>query len=195
MRIIDARARTAILLFLPPAVNACRTGWTPSPASASCFLVPLERSTSLFHCVDLCEEHGGTPACIDSAEENDFVTAELAVADGLWLGLYQNETGLGPAKGWGRCVAGGAPSFTNWYEGQPDDYAGENSLELRRQRRRRLDWMIVLDNHIKYREGTAVEAVPVALVAVVAPLTDTAAVSAAEDRARGLIAQFNQPQP
>ena len=43
---------------------------------------------------------------------------------GLWLGLYQNETGLGPAKGWGRCVAGDAPSFTNWHEGQPDDYHG-----------------------------------------------------------------------
>ena len=119
MRISARVLTTTAVLSLPPAAPAvCPTGWTPSPASASCFLVPPERSTSLFHCVDLCEEHGGTPACIDSAEENDFVTAELAVADGLWLGLYQNETGLGPAKGWGRCVAGDAPSFTNWHEGE-----------------------------------------------------------------------------
>ena len=119
-----ARVLTAALLFLPPATAACPDGWTPSPAGASCFKVPPERSTSLFRCVDLCEEHGGTPACIGSAEENGFVTAELAAADGLWLGLYQNEKGLGPAKGWGRCVAGDAPSFTNWYEGEPDELAG-----------------------------------------------------------------------
>ena len=112
------------ILFLPAAATACPAGWTPSPASATCFFVPPERSTSLFRCVDLCEEHGGTPACIGSAEENDFVTAELAAADGLWLGLYQNETGLGPAKGWGRCVAGDAPSFSNWVEDQPDDHLG-----------------------------------------------------------------------
>ena len=34
-------------------------------------------------------------ACLH-AEENDFVTAKLAAADGLWLGLYQNETGARP---------------------------------------------------------------------------------------------------
>ena len=122
-----ARVLTVSILFLPLAATACPTGWTPSPASAAwgprCFLVPPERSTSLFRCVDLCEEHGGTPACIGSAAENDFVTAEFAAADSLWLGLYQNETGL-PAKGWDRCVAGDAPSFTDWHEGQPDDYAG-----------------------------------------------------------------------
>ena len=39
---------------------------------------------------------------------------------GVWLGLYHNETGLGSAKGWGCCVGAEAPSFTNWYEGQPD---------------------------------------------------------------------------
>ena len=52
------------------------------------------------------------------------MTTELAATDDLWLGLYQNETGLGPAKGWGRCLAGDAPSFTNWHEGQPDDFGG-----------------------------------------------------------------------
>ena len=118
------------ILAVPPASPAvCPAGWTPSPANAAwgprCYLVPPERSTSLFRCVDLCGEHGGTPACVSSEEEN-AIAMELAAstADGLWLGLYQNETGLGPAKGWGRCVAGDAPSFTNWHEGQPDDYAG-----------------------------------------------------------------------
>ena len=52
------------------------------------------------------------------------MTTELAAADDLWLGLYQNETGQGPAMGWGRCIAGDAPSFTNWHEGQPDDFGG-----------------------------------------------------------------------
>ena len=53
------------------------------------------------------------------------MTAELAEAEqGLWLGLYQIETGLGPAKEWSRCVGGDAPSFTYWQVGQPDDYHG-----------------------------------------------------------------------
>ena len=128
---IGTRLLTAITatLSLPlAATSACPTGWTPSPANAAwgprCYLVPPERSTSFFRCVDLCEEHGGTPACIDSAEENDFVTAKLAALDGLWLGLYQNETGLGSARGWGRCVAGDASSYSNWHESQPDDYTG-----------------------------------------------------------------------
>ena len=74
--------------------------------------MPPERSTSLFRCVDLCAEHGGIPACIDSEEENDFVTEELAAADGLWLGLYQvsgsgsrSGSGWGSGSGWDRCVA------------------------------------------------------------------------------------------
>ena len=107
---------------------ACPAGWTSSPASPAwdprCFLVPPERSTSLLRCVNLCAEHDAIPACIDSAEENAFVTPEFAGVAGLWLGLYQNETRLGPTKDWGRCVGGDAPSFSNWYEGQPDDYAG-----------------------------------------------------------------------
>ena len=119
-----ARTLTAALLFLPLAATACPIGWIPSPNTGTCFLVPPERSTSLFRCVNLCNKHGGAPACIGSAEENAFVTAELAASGGLWLGLYQNETGLGPANGWGRCVVGDAPSFTNWSEGQPDHYHG-----------------------------------------------------------------------
>ena len=127
--LIRARVLTAALFFHPLTATACPAGWTPSPTSATwgprCYLVPPERSTSLFRCVELCEEHGGAPACIGSAEENAFVTAGLAPASGgLWLGLYQNETGLGLAKGWNRCVAGDASSFTNWHEDQPDDYHG-----------------------------------------------------------------------
>ena len=123
-----ARMLTAALLFLPLAATACPISWTPSPTNATwgarCYLIPPERSTSLFRCVDVCSKHGGIPGCIGSAEENAFVT-ELAEAEqGLWLGLYQIETGLGPAKGWSHCVRGDAPSFTDWQEGQPDDYHG-----------------------------------------------------------------------
>ena len=133
----DMRLATAFLL-LPRAATACPIGnWTPSPTSATwgprCYLVPPERSSSLFRCVELCKEHGGAPACIGSAEENDFVMANVTMFPkharhetmGLWLGLYQNDTGLGPAKGWDRCVAGdSAPNFTNWHRDHPDDYHG-----------------------------------------------------------------------
>ena len=58
-------------------------------------------------------------------------------ADALWpgwLGLYQmNGKGLGPD--WGRCVEGDAPSFTNWREGQPDDYHGYTKRTARVSRR------------------------------------------------------------
>ena len=93
----------AVVLSLPPAApTSCPAGWTPLPATGGtkgtdgiaasgdvgaaatraadgaalgsrCFLVPPKRSTSLLRCVSLCEEHGGVPACIRSAEENDFV--------------------------------------------------------------------------------------------------------------------------
>ena len=124
------------LLFLPAAAaTACPADWTPSPTNAKwgprCYLVPPERSTSLFRCVDVCSKHGGIPGCIGSAEEDAFVT-ELAEAEqGLWLGLYQIETGLGPAKEWSRCVEGDAPSFTYWQVGQPDDYHGYLPAALR----------------------------------------------------------------
>ena len=126
--VTPARVLSAAILFLPLAATACPIGWTPSPTNATwgprCYLIPPERSTSLFRCVDVCSKHGGIPGCIGSAEENAFVT-ELAEAEqGLWLGLYQIETGLGPAEGWSHCVRGDAPSFTYWQVGQPDDYHG-----------------------------------------------------------------------
>jgi len=80
------------MALLSTVVSTCQAGWTSSPAH-SCLLVPPERSASLFRCVDLCKERGGTPACIDSAAENAFVTEAFAsTGDSLWLGLYQNET-------------------------------------------------------------------------------------------------------
>ena len=126
---------TLLLLLLPRSALACPTSWGRQPVirrewGPHCYFVPAERSTSLFRCVDLCKEEGGSPACIGSAEENAFVATELATVrhggvGGLWLGLYQNETGLGPTKGWDRCVdVGDAPSFTNWHDSQPDYYHG-----------------------------------------------------------------------
>ena len=128
---IPLHLAASFLLLLPPAESACPSNWGTArqPSwrewGSRCLFVPPERSTSLFRCVDLCAKDGGTPACIGSAEENDFVTAEFAAsADGLWLGLYQNETRLGAAKVWDRCVAGDAPSFSNWDEDQSHDHLG-----------------------------------------------------------------------
>ena len=65
-----------LMALLPTVASTCPAGWTSSPAN-SCLLVPPERSASLFRCVDLCKERGGTPACIDSAAENAFVTDSI----------------------------------------------------------------------------------------------------------------------
>ena len=40
----------------------------------------------------------------------------------LWLGLYHNETRLGLARGWGRCVSADAPSIFNWLSDPTDLY-------------------------------------------------------------------------
>ena len=137
LRVLTA---TLLYLFLPhaaPSISTCPTSWDPARQprirrewGSRCLFVPHQRSTSLFRCVDLCKEHGGVPACIGSAEENNFVMDELAAADDLWLGLYQNETGLGPAKGWGRCVAGDAPNFTNWVAGEPNDFGSREDCAI-----------------------------------------------------------------
>ena len=121
-----------LLASICGSVIACPTGWAAlntnsTSGAARCLLVPPEHSMSLFYCVEVCEQHGGVPACIRSAAENDVVMTELAPGtEGLWLGLYQNETALGTTHGWGRCVAapGDAPSFSNWKAKQPNDWAG-----------------------------------------------------------------------
>ena len=41
----------------------------------------------------------------------------------LWLGLYHNETRLGLARGWERCVSADAPSISNWLS-EPTDLYG-----------------------------------------------------------------------
>ena len=55
--VTPARVLSAALLFLPLAATACPIGWTPPPTNATwgprCYLIPPERSTSLFRCVDL----------------------------------------------------------------------------------------------------------------------------------------------
>ena len=45
----------------------------------------------------------------------------------LWLGLYHNETRLGLARGWERCVSADAPSISNWLS-EPTDLYGAPML-------------------------------------------------------------------
>ena len=116
-------------LLLPLAAAACPDGWTASPNASSadrCFGVPAGRSSSLRSCVELCGAEGGVPACIGSEEESAFA-AELIGDDWAWLGLYQNDTSGGPAQGWGRCVAGEAPTFSSWRAGEPNHVYGVES--------------------------------------------------------------------
>ena len=40
----------------------------------------------------------------------------------LWLGLYHNETRLGLARGWERCVSADAPTIFNWFSDPTDLY-------------------------------------------------------------------------
>ena len=110
-------------------------GWAASPDSPStrCFGIPPELSPSLSGCVELCAARGSTPACIRSAAENDV--ASTLIGDGVpaWLGLYQHDTRREPVEGWGRCVDGDAPCFTNWAAGEPNDGAILRGLGMARR--------------------------------------------------------------
>mmetsp|Transcript_7661 Transcript_7661/g.18147 ORF Transcript_7661/g.18147 Transcript_7661/m.18147 type:complete len:115 (-) Transcript_7661:611-955(-) len=72
------------ILFLPAAAKiACPAGWTPSPANATCFLVPPERSTSLFRCVDLvfqCERRILVQAAREEVARDAVEVIEVAKA-------------------------------------------------------------------------------------------------------------------
>ena len=48
------------------------------------------------------------------------------MAPGTWLGLYQHDTSREPVEGWGRCVDGDAPNYTNWAAGEPNDYTPQS---------------------------------------------------------------------
>ena len=73
--------------------------------------------------MELCAARGSTPACIRSAAENDVAGTLVAKTKRkAWLGLYQHNTSREPVEGWGRCVDGDSPSFTNWMAGEPNDH-------------------------------------------------------------------------
>ena len=107
------------------AAHGCQVpGATVSPNAtwAACFSLTDQRASSIGQCVEWCRKKGMTPACIGSAEENDFAASLVPDYDGAWIGHYQIGNDPEPAEGWGRCVAGEASGFANWDEvlGQPN---------------------------------------------------------------------------
>ena len=107
------------------AAHGCQIpGATVSPNAtwAACFSLTDQRASSIGQCVEWCRKKGMTPACIGSAEENDFAASLVPDYDGAWIGHYQIGNNPEPAEGWGRCVAGEASGFANWDKvlGQPN---------------------------------------------------------------------------
>lgn len=72
-----------------------------------------------------CLDWGGDLASIESAEEDAFLTERLTIS--VWIGANDREV-----EGTMRWADGGALSFANWGDGQPDDFsAQEDCVEKR----------------------------------------------------------------
>ncbi len=73
-----------------------------------------------------CVALGGHLATITSAEEKDFIESQfgpLSKHGGGWIGAYSNGAYGGDKDDW-RWVTGEEWSYTNWAEGEPNNYQG-----------------------------------------------------------------------
>jgi len=89
----------------------------------SCYL--LSDSVSTWQAArELCQAWGGDLVEIGSAEEN--ATLRERSDDDAWLGATDQDS-----EGIFRWAGGGTLDYTAWAAGQPDNYLGENCVELR----------------------------------------------------------------
>jgi Lectin C-type domain len=93
------------------------------PGSRSCYLLTDTVSTWPV-ARQLCQAWGGDLVEIRSAEENATLTERSQ--DDAWLGATDQDS-----EGLFRWAGGGALDYTAWGAGQPDNYLGENCVELR----------------------------------------------------------------
>lgn len=74
---------------------------------------------------DTCIVHGGTLACIGSAEENAFLAANTQGMGSLWLGF----TDVDSEAVW-TWVNGDSVTYTNWYPGEPNNFYNNEDFAL-----------------------------------------------------------------
>jgi hypothetical protein len=128
-------AKVVLLLLQSSAVHAayCHTGWTgPSPGNKCYQLTARVAGDS---CAARCAGMGGTPACIEDYDENDYIVDSVCPDycgdfHQLWIGLYQSPTDQGPLVGWDQWRDGCSSSFRNWVSvgspiwDEPNHHAG-----------------------------------------------------------------------
>lgn len=77
---------------------------------------------------------GGVIACINSASENQFLTAALASYNtDPWLGAFQNYSNPNysePSGGWEWMDGTSFSTYTNWHPGEPNNAGGEDYLQF-----------------------------------------------------------------
>ena len=118
-----------LLLCLPRAAAVCPAGWSESPAGG-CYRLTDERATQ-WECDELCGAEASL-ACISSEEESTYISMELLRAGrAAWIGLYQTPGAAEPDGGWSHCSNGEAVNFTNWFDGEPNEYGVEDCAAMR----------------------------------------------------------------
>lgn len=125
--------------YVLPMNASCPPDWMSAPAGAAwrnrCYF-STEKSPSLKRCLELCSPHGA-PACIESAEEQAFITENIPApvqevmtrtsayrVPGHWIGLLVPSYGSTrplTSRSYTSCVSGSTSSYTNWALGQPVD--------------------------------------------------------------------------
>jgi hypothetical protein len=94
-------------------------------------LLPNTSGASWMDCAAAAEAVGGHLVTLTSATENQFVYGLYGASAGchLAIGLKQRMNSAEPDDGWG-WITGEPLVFTNWANGRPNDYGGEDFGEL-----------------------------------------------------------------
>uniref|UniRef100_A0A8W8HZ22 C-type lectin domain-containing protein n=1 Tax=Magallana gigas TaxID=29159 RepID=A0A8W8HZ22_MAGGI len=108
--------------------TACPVGWTPY--QDSCYHVSPENE-SWINAMKMCEVHGSYLADILDAEENRFIVSLMhhTQSNSFWIG-GSDWTVEGK---WVWEPLGIKFNYTNFADGRPNNYHGENCLSIRAQ--------------------------------------------------------------
>ncbi|HTV22601.1 MAG TPA: C-type lectin domain-containing protein [Polyangiaceae bacterium] len=108
-----------------PDAGACNAeGEFAGVAGASCYRLTADTAVWL-DARAACQSWGGDLVQIESAAEDDFLTARLTVD--VWIGLSDRET-----EGTMLWVDASAPVFTHWGNAQPDDFNAQEDCGEKR---------------------------------------------------------------
>eukprot|EP00240_Pyramimonas_obovata_P015968 CAMPEP_0118939848 /NCGR_PEP_ID=MMETSP1169-20130426/29991_1 /TAXON_ID=36882 /ORGANISM="Pyramimonas obovata, Strain CCMP722" /LENGTH=263 /DNA_ID=CAMNT_0006884201 /DNA_START=77 /DNA_END=865 /DNA_ORIENTATION=- len=131
------RLALGLLVCLLPSCSAvyCPSGWTQkrySDGTEKCYKISDEAVPFTMCQEAVCGPQASTLVCIANGEENEYLL-ELLLQEththrekwGAWIGFHE---GLG--EGHWSWTSTCSSTFTNWYEGEPNNYCGDEDCAL-----------------------------------------------------------------